>query len=105
MSFYKDNGLEGYTEETFPVKMSINICSRCVFFKKPWIDGYGFCEIKKEEARKENQCSLTYKNITKAQVEKILSHFQSWRKGDNNDAINTYLVGIAINKAIHFLKD
>lgn len=80
-------------------------CSNCVFFIKPYIDGYGFCDIKKEEVRIEKQCSLTYGNITKAQVEKILSHFQSWRKGDNNDAIHSYLVSIAIEKAIHFLKD
>lgn len=83
--------------------MSLPYCGECSFLSHEDIDGFGCCDITRCEQRCSDQCTINRATITDKQAEKILHHFQKWRRGHKGPQPHPYVVGQAIDKAIKTL--
>ena len=80
--------------------MSKPHCGECTFFSHESIDGYGWCDVTDREQQCSDQCTLQYKIMTSKQAEKVLHHYQKYRRGGKNPMPHPYVIGQAIDRAI-----
>lgn len=84
---------------------SIPCCGECMHFRSDAVVTIGNCALAKSIQRCDDNCSLTYDNLTEAQALTILHHYQKWRRGAKSDMPHPYHVGIALDVAIKVLRD
>ena len=75
--------------------MSKPHCGECTFFSHESIDGYGWCDVTDREQQCSDQCTLRYKIMTSKQAEKVLHHYQKYRRGGKNPMPHPYVIGQA----------
>lgn len=80
-------------------------CGECTFFKHEDIDGYGYCDIVGREKRCSDVCYFTNYAIGAKEAAKILHYHQKWRRGGNSEMPAPWIIGAAIDVAIHELRE
>lgn len=78
--------------------MNIPYCGECCFLSN------GQCTILEREQRCSDQCAVRYNQITHREAERILHHYQKWRRGGKGPMPPPYVVGQAIDKSIKVLR-
>lgn len=82
----------------------VPLCGGCPFHKYEATDGFAFCNIMRCGIYVGDQCGISYESLTNGQALRILHHHQKWRRGGKGGMTPPYLVGAAIDKAIHELR-
>lgn len=76
-------------------------CGECSFFKYEDMFGYGICCISDREQRCDDECPLQY---TDKEIERVLHHFQKWRRGGKGEQPQPYIIDKGIDGAIRVLR-
>ena len=79
-------------------------CGECIFFKYEDTDGYGCCDVTRREQRCDDKCVLNHMIMTPKETEKVLHHYQKYRRGGKHLLPHPYVIGQAIDSAIRQLR-
>lgn len=79
-------------------------CGECPFLRYESTDGYGLCYTNRRIVCCSDQCHIAYETLKPAQALRVLHFHQKWRRGGKGAMAPPYLVGAAIDTAIHQLR-
>lgn len=79
-------------------------CGECSFFSHEDIDGRGYCRITERWPECSEECTFAKLWMTTKQSERVLHYLQKWRKGGRGRQPHPYVIGKAIDSALHILR-
>lgn len=79
-------------------------CGECPYFLYEGLDGFGICDIQKQTANCSFVCDFTDRPPTPKETERLLHHYQKYRRGTKPKAPSPFLIGVAIDEAIRIIR-
>lgn len=68
------------------------------------ICGFGYCEISDRERSCRDKCEFGFYRMTRYHAERILHHYQRWRRGAKCKQPHPFIIGKAMDVAIVALR-
>lgn len=79
-------------------------CGECSFLKAEDSCGFCYCEISDNERSCRDKCEFGFYRMTRYHAERILHHYQKWRRGAKCKQPHPFVIGKAMDVAIVALR-